>query len=823
MSMSRQQLSVLNFALDQISEAIYLIDEEARIVEVNAESCRALEYGRDELLGLRVFDVDANFLPADWPTHWQQLIRERTLRLESRHRSRSGRIFAVEIQANYFEHEGKSYNFALVRDISERKLIEEELQRREQEFRALVENSPDAIVRYDRNCRRLYANPTFSRLSGRSIAELLGKKPCDLAQTDSTGKFEEILTSVFADGREREYEHVWTASDGGEITSHIRLAAELDQHGQVVSVLAVGRDITAVKESQRRLQHAEAMARIGHWQFDFRSKKTELSAEVCRLFGREAGWQPSIDEFMEPIVDEDRERVRALFREAIAHRMPELGCSFRIKRGSGVLHFHSQTHLEYETDGKCQRLIGTAQDITELKDYEFRLHEIAFYDILTNLPNRSLLRDRLRQALAEASRRSHALGLLIVDLDGFKKINDTHGLSLGDRLICEVAKRLKSLMRDYDTVARLGGDEFAIVLPEIREAADLGGIARKILDALARPFRLLEQDLFVSASIGIAVFPSDGENGDTLLQYADSALHDAKARGRAGFRFYSRELTVKSKDRTALETALRHAEPAKQLELYYQPKIDLVDGRLVGAEALIRWQHPQLGMVPPDKFIGIAEDTGLIVGMGAWVLTKACLAAQSWNKRGHNLKVAVNLSSRQFRDDELQTTVRSILSMTGCEPRWLELEITESLLLDDDDAVRTSLQAFRDMGISIAIDDFGTGYSALGYLKRFPIDVLKIDRSFTRDVTVEHDSTELVKAIITMARSLGLALVAEGIETEAQERFLQAHGCHLGQGYRYGKPMPRESFEVAILSARPSTPDAPPPLSPTISLPKTLS
>jgi len=453
-------------------------------------------------------------------------------------------------------------------------------------------------------------------------------------------------------------------------------------------------------------------------------------------------------------------------------------------------------------EGEILGVLGIGRDISELRNYESRLHETAFRDGLTGLPNRALLNERLHQSLSEAARRDHRLGLLVVDLDRFKEINDTHGPGTGDRLLYESAQRLNDLMQTDDMLARLGGDEFAILLPEIREPADLGSMSRKILDAMARPFHINDQDLFISACIGIAVFPDDGKHAETLLQYADSALYNAKARGRSCFRFYSSELTLKSKARAALEAALRHAEQEGQLELYYQPKVDLSNGRLVGAEALLRWHHPELGMVPPDKFITIAENTGLIVSIGSWVLTKACLTAQRWNTSGEpELKVAVNLSSRQFREDDLLSSVRGILSQTGCAARWLELEITESLLLDDDDGVRATLQGFRDLGMSIAIDDFGTGYSALGYLKRFPIDVLKIDRSFTHDITLERDSTELTKAIITMARSLNLELVAEGIETETQELFLQAHGCHLGQGYRYGKPMPKEQFEQQFLPA----------------------
>jgi diguanylate cyclase (GGDEF)-like protein/PAS domain S-box-containing protein len=685
----QRQHFLARLILEHVAGVLYLMDAEANIRDVNGQACRVLGYERAELLGMKVFDIAPDFSPASWPEHWQHMLLSRERTLKSRHRTRQGRFFPVEIKLSLFEFEGRHYSLALVQDITDRQRHLEELRRREQEFRALAENSPDTISRYDRECRRIYANPALARLAGTTADTLLGKQPSDHTPTANAHAYEKAILDAVASGESQEFELTWPAHDGRMITSQVRLMPEFGPDSEVLSVLAIGRDITAIRESEQRL------------------------------------------------------------------------------------------------------------------------HEMTFHDILTGLPNRALFNDRLGKALSEAMRRAKVLGLLVLDLDRFKEINDTHGHGVGDRLLHESAQRLRNVVRDFDTVARLGGDEFAIVLPDVREAADLGGVSRKVLDTLARPFHIDGQELFISASIGIAVFPSDGSTTADLLQFADAALYHAKDRGRAGFRFYSAELTAKAKERATLETALRRAEPEGELELYYQPKVDLSNGALVGAEALLRWNHPTLGLVTPDRFIGIAEDSGLIVSIaedsglivsiGAWVLTKACLAAQRWNQRsGQVLKVAVNLSPRQFCDNDLLMTVCSVLTITGCEPQWLELEITESLLLDDDDNIRTTLLAFRNLGISIAIDDFGTGYSALGYLKRFPIDTLKIDRSFTRDIAVDRDSTELVKAIITMAHSLRLGLVAEGIESEQQERFLRAHGCHLGQGYRYGRPMPLAAFEALL-------------------------
>ncbi|UCV09364.1 bifunctional diguanylate cyclase/phosphodiesterase [Dechloromonas denitrificans] len=797
---TRQQLALLRLALDQIGDAFYLIDRDARLLHVNAQACSMLGYSFDDLSSMTVFDIDTGVSPERWREHWQEMLSLKTQTLTSHNKRKDGRVVPVELKLSCLTWEGETYNLALARDISERQHREKELCRRVQEFHALVENSPDTIARYDPAGYRIYANPAFARLAGVPAEALLGKKPSDYAQTAETQVYELALHSVIDSGRRSELDYTWPAGDGRMICSHIIMTPEFGPDGDVTSVLAIGRDVSAIKETEHRLRQAEAMAQLGHWQWDHVEKKAVVSGEMCRIFGQAADWQPAIEDLLAMSIDEDRKRVLKALEDAYERSDDEVTIGYRIKNGGRVHHLQTHLHIEYGPDLTPRRLNGTTQDISELKSYESRLHEMAFHDTLTGLPNRALLNDRLNHALDKAGRRNQVLGLLVIDIDRFKEVNDTHGHNQGDLLLHESAERLRRQMRDYDTVARLGGDEFAIVLPEIRDAADLGSISRKILDALAHPFHLANQEVFISASIGIAVFPADGTTATELLQYADSALYDAKARGRAGFRFYSAELTAKARERAMLETALRRAEVENELEVFYQPKIDLRNSRLVGGEALLRWRHPSLGLVQPDKFIGIAEDTGLIVGIGAWVLKQACFAARRWNKAGEcELKIAVNLSSRQFRDNDLVATVEQALAASGCQPGWLEFEITESLLLDNDESIGRTLNAFRAMGISIAIDDFGTGYSSLAYLKRFPINVLKIDRSFIKDVMLDNDSTELVKGIITMALSLRLELVAEGIETQIQEEFLQAHGCHLGQGYRYGKPMPADEFAAMPL------------------------
>lgn len=676
-----QELHLKEFILDNAHEAIYLIDSDRRFVYINDEACRSLGYSREELLGKTPEDIDPDITPELGRWIRAQLMERGSVTVETRHRRRDGSTFPVEMQGTLFEYQGQMMNVAFVRDITERKRMEDKLAAREREFRSLAENSPDTIARYGRDCRRLYVNPAYAVQAYGSADVLLGKTPSECPVYADANAYEAKLAEVFAIGKGSEFELKWADRNGREVYSLIRLTPEFGKDGDVESVLAVGRDIT------------------------------ELSAS------------------------------------------------------------------------------------------RLKIHQMAFYDTLTALPNRALFGDRLRQMITEASWHRKLAGMMILDLDHFKTVNDTMGHPVGDELLRETASRLGTCVRAYDTVARLGGDEFAILLPEIRSGDDLGRVATKMLEALSQPFLLGGKEVFVSCSIGIALYPSDSTETDDLLKFADSAMYSAKHSGRNKFRFYSRELTESANERLMLESELRRAIERKELELYYQPKVRLGDGSLIGSEALLRWNHPQRGIVSPDKFIGIAEDSGLIVEIGEWVLHEACRVACTWNGADKPLhKVAINLSARQFQTGDLVKTVCGVLETTGCRPEWVELEITESLLLDEEGEVLEMLKAFRSLGISIAIDDFGTGYSALSYLARFPIDTLKIDQSFIRGITTDRYSAELVDAIVTIAHCLGYQVVAEGVETEMQAAFLQTHGCEIAQGYLYGKPLPQQEFECQPLS-----------------------
>jgi diguanylate cyclase (GGDEF)-like protein len=467
-----------------------------------------------------------------------------------------------------------------------------------------------------------------------------------------------------------------------------------------------------------------------------------------------------------------------------------------LAEGKYTVHYISLTP-EFNADGRVVSVLAVGRDITEIDHYRRSIHRLAFYDVLTDLPNRALLTERMHQTISDAYQHGYRFALLLLDLDRFKNINDTLGHSQGDLLLRDAAERLQQCVQTYDMVARLGGDEFAILLPQMREDDDVSAMADNIVEVFDQPFQISGRELFISASIGVAMYPNDSADIDALFRYADSAMYHAKKLGRNNFQFYIRELTTRSDERMAMETALRYARTNNELELYYQPQVDLATGHTTGAEALLRWNRRENGMIMPDKFISLAEDSGLIVGIGEWVLLTACQTAVNWNTgRSIPFKIAVNLSTRQFLQNDLLASVRHILQETQCRPEWLKLEITESLLLDDSSEILDMLNAFDTMGLALSIDDFGTGYSALSYLNRFPVSQIKIDRSFVCDIPYDQEKSELVKAMISIAHALNLELVAEGVETREQADYLNKHGCLSGQGYLFGKPMSQAELET---------------------------
>jgi diguanylate cyclase (GGDEF)-like protein len=488
---------------------------------------------------------------------------------------------------------------------------------------------------------------------------------------------------------------------------------------------------------------------------------------------------------------------------------------------AGATDFVTKPIIPLILSHRVRYVLRASRAAEEIRNNEAQIHHLAFYDSLTHLPNRRLYTDRLNQALASAKRHTRTVATLFLDLDRFKRVNDTLGHNVGDKLLRSVADRLLSCLRqtdyvarpegDDDTplVARIGGDEFFILLTEMAHAEDAAKVAGRVLQTLSQPFTLEGHEIRITPSIGIAVYPADGADVDMLLKNADTALYHAKDQGRNNYQFYTQSMNATALKRLTLEGYLSKALEREELRVYYQPQVNILSGRIVGMEALVRWQHPELGLVSPVEFIPLAEESGLIIPIGEWVLRTACTQNAAWQAEGFApLRLSVNLSGKQFQEKNLAETVEKALLASGMAPQCLELELTESMLMQKVDATIKTLHELKGLGLRLSIDDFGTGYSSLSYLKRFPIDTLKVDQSFVRDLTTDPDSAALTSAIIAMAHGLKLSVIAEGVETPEHLAFLKDHHCEEAQGYLFSKPIPAEAFTRYLEERMPREPIA---------------
>ncbi len=553
----------------------------------------------------------------------------------------------------------------------------------------------------------------------------------------------------------------------------------------------------SLQEEQAALSRAQRIAKMGSWEIDPFNDRLICSEGLCNLLGLPPGSMLSREGLLHSIVRDDRVRLR----NAIERLMLEPGAismDCRTERIPGRI-----LHLLIENDWtgtQLTRVRGTAQDVTDARKAEAEIQQLAHYDALTGLPNRSLWLLRARAALQAAQRHHDTLAILFLDLDHFKTVNDSLGHTTGDKLLISVARRLADSVREEDVLARLGGDEFVALLPRLTRPEDAATVAQKMLSALTTPIEIDGHELNLSVSIGIAVFPGDGSDVDTLLKHADIAMYGAKDAGRNNYQFFVADMNVRALERMMLETGLRRAIERDELVLHYQPQIDVVQDRVIGAEALVRWNHPELGLIMPDRFIPIAEDSGLIVPLGSWVMREACRQQARWRDEGHGeLTVAINISALQFRRPDFVDGIRSILADSGASADAIEFEITESVLMQPSEDLSRVLSHLRELGLTLALDDFGTGYSSLAYLKRFPISRLKLDRSFIQDLPGDAEDAAVSTAALSMARDLGMHVVAEGVENAAQRDFLAERGCRFMQGYLFARPLPAEAFEERFL------------------------
>ena len=680
-------------------------------------------------------------------------------------------------------------------DVTERRRAQEALRQSEEQFRDLVENINEVIYALDATGCVTYVSPAVEEVGGYKPAEVLGRSFTEFIHPEDLPEILQSFQRVVSGNMEpSEYRVLTKSGDVHWVRSSSRLVYE---DGQIAGLRAVLMDITDRKQAEEALRESESRQRA------LLDAMPDLMCRV-RRDGLFLDFRPGGDA-LPRLGDADLagRNIAAVLPAGVVEQI--LHHVERSLSGGDMQVFEYQHRLQGEMRDFEARIVPSGpdevlalvRDITERKQMEDTIRHLAYHDPLTGLPNRVLFQDRFGQALAQARRSNQPLALMSLDLDRFKVINDTLGHAGGDHLLQAVAARLTRIVRDGDTIARVGGDEFMLSFPGAGRPEDAVKVADKILRSLRRPFSVDGQEFHSTASLGLAFYPHDGRDADTLRKNADAAMYRAKEQGRNNYQLYTAAMNAEASQRLALENSLRRALERDEFAVYYQPQADVQTGGIVGIEALVRWQHPERGLVLPGEFIPIAEETGLIVPLGERVLRTACRQAKSWQDGGLSpLRIAVNLSTRQFRQPSLVDAVTGILEETGLSPHLLELEITEGVAMQDVDFVIVVLRSLHEMGVRISIDDFGSGYSSLSYLKNFPIQTLKIDRSFVDDLTVDASDAAITSAVIAMAHSLNLNVIAEGVETEAQLAFLRERGCDQFQGFLLAGPMSGDSVRA---------------------------
>ncbi len=685
------------------------------------------------------------------------------------------------------------------------------LRENEERFRLLLDSSPEAIFGVDVNGICTFVNPACLRMLGYEMDEMLGKS------------MHALIHHTYPDGRPypKEHCHVRHSTLQGKPTHvdsevHWRKDGSsfpveywshpMYRNGELVGAVVTFIDISERKRAEQALRESEARYRAMAeqsadwiWAVDLQGRHVFSNQRGAAMLGY------TVDEFLamdsgEGVHPDDLPLFHENFRKAVAARQGWQNVVLRRRHRDGSYRIlESNASPLFSEAGRLIGFQGVDRDITERKQAEERIQFLAHHDSLTGLPNRILLRDRFEHARDIAGKSKTHVAMLFLDLDNFKMVNDTLGHAAGDQMLLNVVKRLSRCTRGIDTISRQGGDEFIVLLNEVPDPEMVEGVAGEILTALSEPMEIGGRCLNTSCSIGIAICPEDGKDFDTLLQKADTAMYNAKDAGRNTYRFFDEKMNLHAHEHLLLQNRLHQALAHEEFHLHYQPQIDIGSGRLIGAEALLRWNSPELGEVEPARFIPVAEESGLIVPIGSWVMVEACLQAQAWREAGlPDMTVSVNLSAMQFRRPNLIESVAGALNRSRLPPHLLELELTESILLQDAENNLDTVRRLKALGVRLSIDDFGTGYSSFSYLKRFVVDRLKIDQSFVRDITTDPDDAAIVRAIIQLARSLRLGIVAEGVETRAQLAFLREEGCEEAQGYLFTQPLPAAEFEAYL-------------------------
>lgn len=692
----------------------------------------------------------------------------------------------------------------LTLNIRELAKLEEARRANEASLRAILNNSPYLVWLKDLEGRFLAVNEQFAKACGKANAEeVVGKTAAEIwperlaekyAAEDQTAialrKQKHVEEKVLVQGEERWF---------GTFRTPI-----LDDHGKVLGTTGFSRDITERKWAEEQLRLTAMIFESSHDSIIITDSDGNIIS-VNSAFTEITGYAADEVVGKNPRILNSGRQSRE-FYEAMWKTLRQSGYwngeVWNRRKDGGIYAGRLSVNAVRDEDGNVSHYIGVTSDITEYKAAQERIRNLAYFDQLTGLPNRSLLRDRVNQLIALSQRDKHEFSVLFIDLDNFKNVNDSLGHHAGDLLLQGVAERLRGSVREVDTVARLGGDEFVVVLPGVGiEGAQQ--VARKIIGQIASNYLIEAHSLTMTTSLGISVYPGDATDMESLLKHADTALYRAKASGKNDYAFFTQEMRSAAYERMTLENDLRRAMMNDELMLYYQPQIELASGRVVGMEALLRWPHKEFGMIPPDQFIPIAEECGLIVELGEWVMHEACRQNHQWQLGGlPAIPVAVNVSAKQMKNADLLDTVDAVLRHTRLESRYLELELTEHAVMDDIEAAITLMTRIGELGVKFAMDDFGTGYSSLAYLRQLPLKKVKIDKLFVQDLSMQSDDREIANAITLLAHSLRLTVVAEGVETKSQMDILLGQGCDSVQGYLFSRPLPPLEFAAFLRSAR---------------------
>jgi diguanylate cyclase (GGDEF)-like protein/PAS domain S-box-containing protein len=783
--------------------------ETLRFMVVNAAAVVQYGYTEAEFLSMTIRDIR----PPDQQSRLDLSLSAAPARGAEQsgtwtHVRRDGSRLEVEISSHSVTLSGRPCRLVFAHDLTDRLRLEAALHASRELKQLVINHIPHQIFWKGQDGTYLGCNSVFARFAGlNSNAEVAGKRDEDFpwARSAEAIRADERAIMASGQGRLNDEDHM-TQEDGSVRWYLINKLPFHDQQGHTIGVLGTIEDITERKQAELTLQlRGRALeASVNAIVITLHADTGDLIEYANPAFARLFGHAPDavLGSNLETLLGLQANDQQQQTLHAAMQSRQEVTLLLRTRHRDGT-QLWTQLHVGpvRTAEGAIGHHVCVLTDMTAIIEYQAQLEHQANHDALTGLPNRALVSDRMMQAVTFSQRFGHSLWLVAIDLDNFKLINDHLGHQAGDELLCVIANRLRACANEGDTVARLGGDEFLLLLP-VANQRPMSSLLQLVQEAIAAPVTLNGKPVAVTCSIGVSVYPADGSGPDQLLKHADIAMYRAKEAGRNQVQFYEAAMQAQVAERASIEAELRHALARNELSLVYQPKLDLRSGAVTGMEALLRWQHPVLGAVSPARFIGVAEETGMIVAIGRWVLRMACTQAVAWQQAGlPPLRVAVNLSARQFRDRALQDEVRAALQDSGLAPQYLELELTESLMMHDVREVVAVINSLKQLGIALSIDDFGTGYSSLSYLRQFPLDYLKIDQSFTREMLDEPKVAAIVRSVISLGHSLGFKVIAEGVETAAQLAYLRDKGCDEIQGYYFSRPLTPEAF-AALLTTR---------------------